>query len=170
MSCSCSVVSQSGNFFNVNCQGPNGNRFYSIQASSQYEALVKGTQMCTDEVSINSENIISEKLLETDIKMLTEYAEDLRNLGEEYKDLYFNCVIVKDGKCGEYGFGNIDNLLNSNSNQRFRVTVRTFWNSGQQDEIFIVEAGSRVAIGCDQVFASRPTIYLTRQIVGEVII
>lgn len=49
--CICKVTEQYGDFFNAECDGPNGKRFYSIQANNAHDALVKARQMCVDDIS-----------------------------------------------------------------------------------------------------------------------
>lgn len=49
--CICKVTEQHGDFFNAECDGPNGKKFYSIQAKNAHDALVKARQMCIDDVS-----------------------------------------------------------------------------------------------------------------------
>ncbi|ATN04732.1 hypothetical protein CRN76_04590 [Chryseobacterium indologenes] len=168
--CSCEVVSQSGNYFNVNCQGPNGNRFYSVQASNKIEALQIARDLCTNEVSAEQ---VTERISDVESEGLKKYSEDLSNLTDEYKPLFTNCIINKEGKCGDYGFGSVDYLVNSSGTQKYRVLVRTVGNYGSvvpKDDVYIVDPWSRIKLGCDQVPGSTPTIRLTRMIVGEVAI
>lgn len=54
--CICKVTEQHGNFFNAECDGPNGKKFYSIQAENAHDALVKARQMCIDDVSYDSKS------------------------------------------------------------------------------------------------------------------
>jgi hypothetical protein len=59
--CICKVTEQHGDFFNAECDGPNGKKFYSIQANNAHDALVKARQMCIDDVSNIESNSINPK-------------------------------------------------------------------------------------------------------------
>ncbi|WP_185289647.1 hypothetical protein [Chryseobacterium lactis] len=56
--CICKVTEQHGNFFNAECEGPNGKKFYSIQAENAQDALVKARQMCIDNIGSNHHDVI----------------------------------------------------------------------------------------------------------------
>lgn len=56
--CICKVTEQHGDFFNAECEGgPNGKKFYSIQAENAHDALVKARQMCIDDIASNGNEI-----------------------------------------------------------------------------------------------------------------
>ena len=52
--CICKVTEQHDNFFNAECEGVNGKKFYSIQAENVHDALVKARQMCIDDIIGNN--------------------------------------------------------------------------------------------------------------------
>lgn len=110
------------------------------------------------------------ELTDKDKAFMAEYQEGISKLSEEDKLLAFANVIKSEGRCGFASGGSINYLINTDTRNRYRVTVRTFWrsgiNSGQSDQVVINEAGGRVSLGCTD-SGYIPVTYYTRQVVGE---
>ncbi len=111
-----------------------------------------------------------EKVTDEDQAFIKEYQDGISNLSKEEKLLAFSNVIRKSGHCGFGQFGTIDYLINTDTRNRYRVTIRTFWrtgiNSGQFDKFEISEAGGRMSLGCTY-SGHIPVTDYTRQVVGE---
>ena len=105
-----------------------------------------------------------------DHSFIKEYQEGVSKLNEEEKLLTFANVIRSEGRCGFASGGSYSYLINTDTRNRYRVTVRTFWrsgiNSGQSDQVVINEAGGRMSLGCSD-SGYIPVTYYTRQVVGE---
>jgi hypothetical protein len=118
---------------------------------------------------INPDSGSTHPLTENNKHFVAKYQEGLSNLTAEEQPL--RNVISKEGQCGFVNNGSIDYLLNTDSGNRYRVTVRTywqgFWDSGQYDQIYINEAGGKLKLGCTQ-SDDIPITYYNRQVVGEV--
>jgi outer membrane protein assembly factor BamB len=110
-------------------------------------------------------------LSEADLKFSSSYTEELERLAQDLTPLTFKNVIRNEGQCGFASGGQYHMLLNTDSTARYRVTVRTAWqqgiSSGSSDSIQIIEAGSKVRLGCSD-SGSIPVAYYTRTVVGEV--
>jgi hypothetical protein len=99
-----------------------------------------------------------------------EYAKGVDALPDDVKAFAFKNVIQRRDICGFAGGGRKDYLINTDPTRRYRVTVRTYWsqgiNSGQSDNIHIMDAGSEKYLGCTDSGAI-PVAYYNRQVVGE---
>jgi hypothetical protein len=111
-----------------------------------------------------------EPLTEDDKKLIKEYEEGTKALPAEDAHLRFSNVIRGEGSCGFAASGRKDYLLNTNTGQRYRVTVRTYWSqgieSGQYDRVHISEAGGKKHLGCTK-SGSIPVASYRRVVVGE---
>ena len=105
-----------------------------------------------------------------DNKFIKEYQDGIGKLSEEERPFYFVNVIRSEGRCGFASGGTYNYLVNTDTRNRYRVTIRTFWqsgiNSGQSDRVEIIEAGGRIGLGCTD-SGYIPVTYYTRQVVGE---
>lgn len=106
-----------------------------------------------------------------DRNFIAEYSAKYEALPAEIKALAFRNVIIHEGRCGFASGGSIQYLVNTDSGNRYRVTIRTHWrqgiDSGQYDSTYVTEAGGRTMLGCTDSGAI-PVAYYTRSIVGEV--
>ena len=111
-----------------------------------------------------------EALTEDDKAFIDEYNTATENLDEELGLLAFKNVIRQSGRCGFAQGGTVDYLINTDTNNRYRVTIRTYWrsgiNSGQSDRVVITQAGGRLTLGCTD-SGYIPVTYYSRQVVGE---
>lgn len=103
-------------------------------------------------------------------RFIAEHEEAYTHLDEARSFLRFSNVIRHQGRCGFANGGSIQDLVNTDRHNRYRVTVRTYWRqgieSGQYDRIYISEAGGSQRLGCTS-SGSIPVAYYTRQVVGE---
>jgi hypothetical protein len=110
-------------------------------------------------------------ITEEDKRLIAEYQKEISSLPPEAMLLAFKNVISKQGSCGFASGGTKDYLVNTDTGNRYRVTVRTYWtqgiNSGQYDNVYISEAGGKQLLGCTDSGAI-PVAYYNRQVVGEV--
>lgn len=110
-------------------------------------------------------------LTDDDKKFAAEYSKAVAGLSPEAQALAFKNVIRNGGRCGFASGGSYHYLINTDSGNRYRVTVRTFWrqgiDSGQYDRTYVSEAGGRQNLGCSD-SGSIPVAYYSRQVVGEV--
>lgn len=106
-----------------------------------------------------------------DQQLISAYNEGYNKLSDEEKLLAFKNIIRNSGRCGFASGGSIQYLINTDSKNRYRVTIRTYWrsgiHSGQSDRPFIIEAGSRIFLGCTD-SGYIPITYYRREVVGEV--
>lgn len=113
----------------------------------------------------------AQPLTEDDKRFAAEYAEAVAGLSPEARALAFYNVIRSEGRCGFASGGSYHYLINTDTTNRYRVTVRTFWrqgiDSGQYDTTYVSEAGGRQMLGCSD-SGSIPVASYTRQVVGEV--
>jgi hypothetical protein len=112
-----------------------------------------------------------EPLTDDDKKFAAEYAKAINGLSADAQVLAFRNVIRNQGQCGFASGGSYYYFINTDSGNRYRVTVRTYWrqgiDSGQYDETYVSEAGGRQNLGCSR-SESIPVAYYNREIVGEV--
>lgn len=105
-----------------------------------------------------------------DNKFIKDYQDGIGKLSEEERAFYFVNVIRSEGSCGFASGGTYNYLVNTDTRNRYRVTIRTFWqsgiNSGQSDRVEIIEAGGRIGLGCTD-SGYIPVTYYNRQVVGE---
>jgi hypothetical protein len=110
-------------------------------------------------------------LTEDDKGFIAEYEKGLASLSAEALLLAFRNVVRREGRCGFASGGSYDYLVNTDTGNRYRVTVRTYWRQGidhgQYDNTYISEAGGKQNLGCSD-SGSIPVAYYTRQVVGEV--
>ena len=110
-------------------------------------------------------------LEDDDKQFVSAYNEGYEKLSEEDRLLAFRNVIRNSGRCGFANGGSKQYLVNTDSRNRYRVTVRTYWrsgiNNGQSDRTHIMEAGGRKYLGCTD-SGYIPVTYYRRQVVGEV--
>lgn len=110
-------------------------------------------------------------LEEEDKKFIIAYNEGYEKLSEENRLFTFRNVIRNSGRCGFASGGSKQYLVNTDSRNRYRVTVRTYWrsgiNNGQSDRSHTMEAGGRKYLGCTD-SGRIPVTYYRRQVVGEV--
>jgi len=81
----------------------------------------------------------------------------------------FKNVIKAEGRCADTGSNQY--LVNTDTQARYRVTVRTTSKFGLRgpvasDEVYISEAGEKQLIGCTRC-GNWPYVNCTRQVVGE---
>ena len=111
-----------------------------------------------------------EALSEDDKTFIVEYNNVTEKLDEEEKLLSFKNVIRKSGRCGFAQGGTVDYLVNTDTGNRYRVTIRTRWrsgiNAGQSDRVVVSQAGGRVGLGCTD-SGYIPITYYSREVVGE---
>ncbi|CAL2056214.1 hypothetical protein [Tenacibaculum sp. 190524A05c] len=107
---------------------------------------------------------------EEDKKIINEFQKEFEKLSDEEKLLTFKNLIRNTGRCGFASSGTIQYLVNTDRNNRYRVTVRTYWrqgiNSGKYDRVYITQAGGRTQLGCTQ-SGMIPVASYSRQVVGE---
>jgi len=110
------------------------------------------------------------ELTDDDKNLIEEYQKGVESLSEEAKPLTFRNVIRSSGRCGFANSGTIQYILNTDRNNRYRVTVRTYWrqgiNNGQYDRVYVTQAGGRTQLGCTKSGAI-PVASYARQVVGE---
>ncbi len=120
---------------------------------------------------LNSEIGSNLPLEKEDQTIINSYKIEFESLSEEEKLLGFNTIIRSSGRCGFAGGGTNQYLLNTDSKNRYRVTVKTNWRSGIQSgshyRTHIIEAGSKLFLGCTD-SGYIPVTYYSRFVVGEV--
>ena len=111
------------------------------------------------------------ELSEDDKNLIDAFNSGFDKLDDDATILTFRNVISNSGRCGFASSGTIQYIVNTDRNNRYRVTVRTYWrqgiNNGQYDRVYVTQAGSRTQLGCT-VSGSIPVGYYSRQVVGEV--
>ncbi|MCI5150513.1 MAG: hypothetical protein D3916_14205 [Candidatus Electrothrix sp. MAN1_4] len=122
-----------------------------------------------DEVVSGTESEV-EALSAEDEAFVDEFNKAEAASEEDIELLRFKNVIRKNGRCGFASGGSKDYLVNTDRGARYRVTVRTRWrqgiNSGQNDRVHVIAAGSRKYLGCTD-SGSIPVAYYSRSVVGE---
>ncbi|CAM1373617.1 hypothetical protein [Tenacibaculum xiamenense] len=106
-----------------------------------------------------------------DQSIINAYKTEFKTLSEEEKLLGFNNIITSSRRCGFANGGTNQYLLNTDSKNRYRVTIKTNWRSGIQSgshyRTHIIEAGSKLFLGCTD-SGYIPITYYSRFVVGEV--
>ncbi len=108
-------------------------------------------------------------LNDDDEQFISNYTDAYDKLTNEEKLFVFRNVLRSSSeRCGFASSGANQYLINTDTGNRYRVTVRTYWRKGmeshQTDNIYIMEAGGRKYMGC--AMSGYETI--TYEIVGEV--
>ncbi|SEC93469.1 hypothetical protein SAMN04489761_4012 [Tenacibaculum sp. MAR_2009_124] len=120
---------------------------------------------------LNSEIGNTLDLENEDENIIHVYSDQYKKLSEEEKLLGFHNIITNSGRCGFANGGMNQYLLNTDSTNRYRVTIKTNWRSGIQSgshyRTHIIEAGSKLFLGCTD-SGYIPVSYYNRFVVGEV--
>ncbi|MEM9546961.1 MAG: hypothetical protein AAGA77_13355 [Bacteroidota bacterium] len=115
----------------------------------------------------------SVNLLDTDQQLINQYRSSFDALSDENRRRSFRNVISYSGNCGFANGGSCQYLINTDTGNTYRVTVRVQWyrgiDSGSDDRVFTINAGSKLYLGCTK-GNDLPTTRYDRQVVGEEIL
>ncbi|MCG6138489.1 MAG: hypothetical protein MET45_28360 [Nostoc sp. LLA-1] len=112
-----------------------------------------------------------------DNKLIEEYQKAALSHPSELQFLAFKNIIKTETTptCGFAGSGSYQYLVNTDTGNSYKVTVRTQWQQGSEsgyfDKVYTSPAGTKIRLGCTvSGNITGPKSYYTRQVVGEMLI